>query len=157
MTTAPILVSPMPQTDPAAYAVPQPGRHLRLVPAPQLSIDDIDAHPLADSRRRDGVEEHARAYFVATAEILVGRRSAEQLGKLTTLPVLQWLRSLTPQRSASTTQLAPPTVRAVHVCHVRDDVVEATAVIQHGPHVRAMNGRFVQIARRWQCVQLQLV
>ncbi|WP_407643709.1 Rv3235 family protein [Cumulibacter manganitolerans] len=48
-------------------------------------------------------------------------------------------------------------MRAVHLCRVRDGVLEATAVIQHGPHVRAMNARFVGLDQRWQCVSLQLV
>lgn len=168
MTTAPILITPAPRSEPPSYAEPQPQRHLQLVASPQLTIDDLmEQKALVGADPRFGpvptrqsdlppADSLIRGFFVATAEAMVGRRSVEQLSRNATLPVIQWLRELRP-RGTSPASVAPPRVRTVHLCQVRDGVNEATAIIQHGPHVRAMNARFVGLDRRWQCVHLELV
>lgn len=171
MTTAPVLMIPLPRSEPPAYAVPQPRRHLRLVePAPQLTIDDIMRRHAEDDAGADPltaaipaaeaelppIATFARTYFTAVGEVLIGRRSADQLARSTALHVMQTLRSVAP-RTTSRGAVASPRVRAVHVGRVREAVIEATAVIQHGPHVRAMNARFVGLDGRWQCHYLQLV
>lgn len=168
MTTAPVLITPIPRAEPEAFTVPQPAR-LRLVgPPPQLTIDDIDqvpsadaapADPLKDDERPGGptLTQFTRRFFVALAEVMVGRRSAHQLASHLALPIQQWLRALIASRGTAAGPAAPPLVRAVHLCDVRPGVLEATAVIQHGPHVRAMNGRFIELDGRWQCVHLELV
>lgn len=182
MTTAPVLITPVPRAEPEAFATPQPARHLRLVGhAPQLTIDDIDHAPQlttedvghsgdARGHRTRGrslppspagapaqPDQFTRTFFVALAEVLVGRRSAHQLAGHLALPIQQWLRSVLAGRGAGTGHAAAPRVRTVHLCGVTPGVLEATAVIQHGPHVRAMNGRFVDLDGRWQCVHLELV
>lgn len=174
MTTAPVLtnsapvsITPAPRSRPRSFAEPQQ-RHLHLVPSPQLTIDD-----LMERRAFVGTDRHfgpvptrqselppadtlIRGFFVAAAEVMVGRRSVEQLSRNATLPVMQWLREVRPRGRGGVTA-TPPRVRAVHLCRVRDGVNEATAIIQHGPHVRAMNARFVGLDSRWQCVQLELI
>lgn len=160
MSQAPLMLSPAPRSLPEAYAVPQPVRHLHAVPsAPQLSIDDIA--PAAPTRTAAGPQlpdtgRFSRRFFTAVAEAMVGRRSVDQLGPHLALPVAQWLRGLTPRHRAPA-GTATPRVRAVHVCRPDGSVLEATAVIQHGPHVRAMNARFVGADEHWRCVQLQLI
>lgn len=167
MTTAPLLIAPAPRSEPRSYVEPQPQRHLHLVPSPQLTIDDLMQQPAAGTDRRQGAASAGRSplpapdplvrgFFLAVAEVLVGRRSVEQLGRNATLPVLQWLRSVRP-RSGNAGPVPAPRVRAVHLCPVRDGVNESTAIIQHGPHIRAMNARFIGLDDRWQCVQLELV
>lgn len=168
MTPAPLRITPAPCSEPRPYAEPQPLRHLRVVPAPQLTIDDLmEQRALVGTDRAFGpvptrqsdlppADSLIRGFFVAVAEVMVGRRSVEQLGRNATLPVMQWLRKVRP-RGKGATPVAPPRVRAVHLCRVRDGLYEATAIIQHGPHVRAMNARFVGLDHRWQCVRLELV
>lgn len=163
MTTAPVLITPIPRAEPEAFAVPQPARRLRLAgPPPQLTIDDIERPAITSrpSRAGDGAgsaEPFVRGFFVALAETMVGRRSAHQLAGHLALPIQQWLRSMIPRRGAAASPGSAPQVRTVHLCRVSPGVLEATAVIQHGPHVRAMNGRFVDLDGRWQCVHLELV
>ncbi|WP_134322642.1 Rv3235 family protein [Cumulibacter soli] len=170
MTTASVIIAPAPRSEPQPFTEPQAQtpRHLRLVPSPQLTIDDlIDQRPLDDTGRQlDGApSRHAdlpeaavliRGFFLAVTEVLVGRRSAEQLGRNATLEVMSWLRQARPHQTRSATS-PPPQIRKVHVCVVRDGVNEATAIIQHGPYVRAMNARFVGLDGRWQCVRLELI
>lgn len=167
MTTARVLISPAPASQPRSFSEPQPQRHLHLVPSPQLTIDDLirDRSPGATERRPAApprpsgladADALIRGFFVAVAEVMVGRRSVDQLSRNATLPVLQWLRSVRP-RGRAAAAVAPPRVRTVHVCRVHDGAYEATAVIQHGPHVRAMNARFLGLDRRWQCMHLELV
>lgn len=168
MTTAPVLFTPAPRNEPRSFIEPQPHRHLRLVESTQLALDDLllqdasvkSATSASSSAARAPLPEgdqFARSFFTAVAETMVARRSVEHLTQHATLPVLQWLRSVRPRGRSSDTPAALPRVRTVHVCHVRDGVCEATAVIQHGPHVRAMNARFIGLDGRWQCSQLELV
>jgi hypothetical protein len=168
MTTAPVLIAPAPRSQPESFAEPQPLRHLHLLPSPQLTIDDLmeqnaqlerDRHfgPVP-TRQSDlpPADTLIRGFFVAVAEVMVGRRSVDQLSQNASLPVMQWLRDIRP-RGTGAAPVAPPRIRKVHLCQVRDGVNEATAIIQHGPHVRAMNARFVGLDNRWQCVRLELV
>lgn len=168
MTTAPVLITRAPRNEPSSFIEPQPNRHLRLVESTQLTLDDRLLRSTSADRTTEepSTETHAplpagdhfaRAFFTAVAETMVARRSVEQLAQNATLPVLQWLRSVRPRGRSSDIPAALPRVRAVHVCHVRDGVSEATAIIQHGPHVRAMNARFIGLDGRWQCAQLELV
>ncbi|WP_228389581.1 hypothetical protein, partial [Cumulibacter manganitolerans] len=112
MTTAPISLARAPRHEPQAYAAPQPQRHLRLVEAPQLTIDDImaqhaDARSQADPLFRPvpageadlpAAETFTRSFFTALSEVIVGRRSADQLARHVALPVLHWVRGRTPRR-----------------------------------------------------------
>ena len=171
MSIPALSLTPAPRHDPQPYSAPQPQRHLRLVEAPQLSIDDIMSQRATTRSGADrgfgpipsaesdlpGVHAFARSFFTALTEVMVGRRSVDQLSRHTALPVLQWIRSLTPHRPANARPAAAPRLRAVHLCRVRDGVIEATAVVQHGPHVRAVNARFLGLDQRWQCTNLQIV
>ncbi|MFV0535087.1 MAG: Rv3235 family protein [Cumulibacter sp.] len=170
MTAASVVIAPAPRSEPQPFTEPQAQtpRHLRLIPSPQLTIDDLIDQRTPDdtSRQRDSAPSRCadlpeaaaliRGFFRAVTEVLVGRRSAEQLGRNATLGVMSWLRQASPHRTRSVTS-PPPQIRQVHLCVVRDGVNEATAIIQHGPYVRAMNARFIGLDGRWQCVRLELV
>jgi hypothetical protein len=48
-----------------------------------------------------------------------------------------------------------PRVRTVQSSFVRDDAVEASAVVAYGPRSRALAMRFERKAQRWVCTALE--
>ncbi len=149
-------------------AIPEPPAQLRLIidePAPRPSSEpddeDLDRfcarQPSSTSTLPDPKVWIARL-SQATVEVLAGVRPLAQLSPWLDERVHQQLAIRV--KAASKRQLAPrlqARLRTVRICLPADGIVEASAVVQHGPRCRAMALRLEGLDGRWRCTELALV
>ena len=147
-------------------AIPEPPAQLRLIvdaPAPRAAADedDLDSfcarQPTPTSTLPDPKLWIARL-SQATIEVLAGVRPLTQLSPWLDERVYSQLgvRLKAASRRSSAPRLRAR-LRTVRICLPADGVVEASAVVQHGPRCRAMALRLEGLDGRWRCTDLTLV
>ncbi|SNC71498.1 hypothetical protein SAMN05445756_1512 [Kytococcus aerolatus] len=89
-------------------------------------------------------------------EVMDGSRSAQQLTRWVTLDILHRLarRSTLARRHGTAT--GSTRVRSVRTCHVRDGIVEASAVVVVRGQVRAIALRLEGLDGRWMLTALEI-
>jgi hypothetical protein len=93
-----------------------------------------------------------RRLLIGVLEVLDGRRSVGQLGRL--LPC-RWQRTLL--TTALATGPGPRVLRSVHLSRTTEKVVDLCARVDHGGRSRAMAGRLELKHERWEFTMLALV
>src|SRR5699024_2339386 len=142
---------------------PSVSRAFRCHPCPRSTCAPIEAHrPVrtpARTPRRSGALLHGhrtpgdvRLLAQQMAEVLVGRRAPEKLGRQVTVPVRETLRRL---RGSVPCRLAPRLMRVFHQ-PVRSRAVEVSALItcDHRSRVFAFRARWE--GGRWVCEHLEV-
>lgn len=115
-----------------------------------------------DRRQRSVVEEWARRFAQAAAEIVGGDRPVSQLLRWTLPDVYDDLRRRAQlvaragghQPGLARVQPVRPRVLSVRTCFLRPDAVEAAVHIGYGERSRAIALRFERIDQRWICSAL---
>lgn len=115
-----------------------------------------------DRRLRHTVEEWARRFVQAAAEIVGGDRPVSQLLRWTTDEVYADLqrraqlvaRAGGHQPGLGLVQPVRPRVVSARSCFVRSDAVEVAVHVKYGARSRALAARFERIEQRWICVAL---
>jgi hypothetical protein len=136
--------------NPGSASAPAVPARLRLVPAPAERVEPGPPDPRAWAGR----------LAQAVTEVLAGDRPPTQLLRWTTERIYADLarhaatraRELTIVRTGRTR----PKVTRVVVCDIREGVVEASAVVNHGARARAMALRLEALGDHWLCTVLEM-
>jgi hypothetical protein len=101
-------------------------------------------------------DQWGRRFLIALLESAAGRRPMSQLGRHTSMAVLNGFRADAGASARLAPGRRPGTVRTVRCSQPSERVAEFSAVIQVGPRYRAIAARFEQHADSWRCVRLQI-
>lgn len=168
MTRPALRLLPAPDREPP-FDDEIPAARLRLI-SPwdrQLPFEDVAA-PAAQARRSGPAadatsapmlpdpDQWGRRFLIALLESAAGRRPLSQLGRHTTLAVLNGLRADPGVAARLAPSKRPGSVRTVRCFQPEDSVAEFSAVVQVGPRYRAVAARFEQHTNSWRCVRLQI-
>ncbi|MDD9207667.1 Rv3235 family protein [Georgenia sp. 10Sc9-8] len=101
----------------------------------------------------------AAALVRSAVETLLGARPAAQLARWLSLELYERLArraGLAVRVQGRPRAARPTTIRRVHVCPVREGVVEATVVLHDGQRVRAAAVRLEAHRGRWRATALEI-
>jgi hypothetical protein len=101
-------------------------------------------------------DQWGRRFLIALLESAAGRRPMSQLGRHTSMAVLNGFRADSGAAARLAPGRRPGTVRTVRCSQPSERVAEFSAVIQVGSRYRAIAARFEQHADSWRCVRLQI-
>lgn len=164
MTAKPILVRPVPETEPPlisadeAYRPTPPETYTQAALALDFTVDDED-----DSARRPTMRSQLpdpRPFVAkisqAVIEVIAGQRPAPQLIRHTSPAIYSGLarRALVAARRQPSGARRAAMVRRVRVCEPADGIAEACAVVVAHGRVRALALRLEGLDGRWLVTQL---
>jgi hypothetical protein len=139
----------------------RPSGRYDLAPAPRIpdhrfADDDGFGHVTTPSRDLPPVPAWAARILLVVAEVLDGRRGAEQLARWTSHETLAGLRArCSPMRAeAQSSRIRPRRVRTLRWSEPADGAVELTAVLDGGDRPLVLCARFEGYDGRWLCVAL---
>jgi hypothetical protein len=140
-----------------------PPNHLRLVSRwdRQLPFEDLAPPPpppipQPPASRLPDPDQWGRRFLIALLESAAGRRPLSQLGRHTTLAVMNGLRADPGAAARLAPARRPGSVRTVRTFQPVDSVAEFSAVVQVGTRYRAVAARFEEHSDSWRCVRLQI-
>ncbi|HET8594254.1 MAG TPA: Rv3235 family protein [Intrasporangium sp.] len=165
MSTKPVLVRPVPPTEPPLISAEEAYRATSREPYTQvaLALDFTPTPDDDDSARRPTVRSQLpdpRPFVAKIAqaiiEVIAAQRPAPQLIRHTSPAIYSGLarRALVAARRQPTGPRRPAMVRRVRVCEPADGIVEACAVVVAHGRVRALALRLEGLDGRWFVTQL---
>ncbi len=166
MTSKPVLVRPVPVTQPPVISADEAYRPVPPQPYTQAALaldfrcdsdEDCERRPTLRSQLPDPRPFVAKI-AQAIVEVIAAQRPAPQLIRHTSPNVYAGLarRALVAARRQQTGARRPAMVRRVRVCEPADGIVEACAVVVAHGRVRAIALRLEGLDGRWIVTQLTI-
>lgn len=166
MTIKPVLVRPVPDTEPPLISAEEAYRPAPPQPYAQAALAlDFTVDPDDDSARRPTLRSQLpdpRPFVAKIAqaiiEVIAAQRPAPQLIRHTSPGIYSGLarRAVVAARRQPTGPRRPAVVRRVRVCEPADGIVEACAVVVAHGRVRAIALRLEGLDGRWLVTQLSV-